>query len=251
MPRNRTNRQNPVLDFHAGRISALPPPDREPSRFAAHGQVQNHRLSAVRLSGPTCCGRGPSAVRGQYRDAPFHACTRSNTPATSRHCAAEPCKVDLESPRKARGAHLESTTKFRRKRAPVAELESSANPQPGKAALPSARFPACGFWRLSSRQMVLLSSNSSASRACKGAVTHVSSPHDEWKTHTSQRGHADRLDHRPVWSLPDRMCQPVFVLNCPRNYRRAAQIFFTTDEHGWTRILQPLSVFISVHPWLT
>ena len=51
---------------------------------------------------------------------------------------------------------LESTTKFRRKRAPVAELESSANPQPGKAALRSARFPACGFWRLSSRQRVVL-----------------------------------------------------------------------------------------------
>jgi len=55
------------------------------------------------------------------------------------------------------GAHLESTTKVRRKRAPVAGLESSANPQPGKAvALRSARFPACGFWRLSSRQMVAL-----------------------------------------------------------------------------------------------
>ena len=35
--------------------------------------------------------------------------------------------------------------------------ESSANPQPGKAALRSARFPACGFWRLSSRQVVVLS----------------------------------------------------------------------------------------------
>src|SRR2546430_15030608 len=55
-------------------------------------------------------------------------------------------------------AHLEITTKVRRKRAPVAELESSANPQPGKAALRSARFPACGFWPLSSRQMVVLSS---------------------------------------------------------------------------------------------
>src|SRR5438876_2896968 len=56
-----------------------------------------------------------------------------------------------------RRAHLGSTTKVRRKRAPVAELESSANPQPGKAALRSARFPACGFCRLSSRQMVVLS----------------------------------------------------------------------------------------------
>src|SRR5205814_8408762 len=54
-------------------------------------------------------------------------------------------------------AHLESTTKLRRKRAPVAELESSANPQPGKAALRSARFPACGFGRLASRQLVVLS----------------------------------------------------------------------------------------------
>src|SRR5438477_2123984 len=36
-----------------------------------------------------------------------------------------------------------------RERLPVAELESSANPKPGKAALRSARFPACGFWRLS------------------------------------------------------------------------------------------------------
>ena len=55
------------------------------------------------------------------------------------------------------GAHLGSTTKVRRKRAPVAELESFANPQPGKAALRSARFPACGFWRLSNRQLVVLS----------------------------------------------------------------------------------------------
>ena len=55
------------------------------------------------------------------------------------------------------GAHLESTTKVGRKRAPVAGLESSANPQPGKAvALRRVRFPACGFWRLSSRQMVAL-----------------------------------------------------------------------------------------------
>src|SRR5438128_9109494 len=177
--------------------------------------------------------------------------TRAGGTSACSFSFRQPVSARLMAARQAGAAHIESTTKFRRKRAPVAELESSANPQPGKAALPSARFPACGFWRLSSRQMVLLSSNSSASRACKGAVTHVSSPHDEWKTHTSQRGHADRLDHRPVWSLPDRMCQPVFVLNCPRNYRRAAQIFFTTDEHGWTRILQPLSVFISVHPWLT
>ena len=49
---------------------ALPPADREPSRFAAHGQAQQHRLFAVRPSGPTCCGRGPSAVRGEYRDVP-------------------------------------------------------------------------------------------------------------------------------------------------------------------------------------
>src|SRR5947207_10989842 len=54
-------------------------------------------------------------------------------------------------------AHLDTPTKVRRERASVAELESSANPQPGKAALRSARFPACGFWRLSSRQMVVLS----------------------------------------------------------------------------------------------
>src|SRR5439155_7570169 len=54
-------------------------------------------------------------------------------------------------------AHPETTTKVRRKLAPVAELESSANPQPGKPALRSARFPACEFWRLSSRQMVVLS----------------------------------------------------------------------------------------------
>src|SRR5947207_15574125 len=46
-------------------------------------------------------------------------------------------------------AHLDTPTKVRRERASVAELESSANPQPGKAALRSARFPACGFWRLS------------------------------------------------------------------------------------------------------
>src|SRR5439155_181062 len=49
-----------------------------------------------------------------------------------------------------RWAHLlETTTKLRRKGAPLAELESTANPQPGEAALGSARFPACGFWRLS------------------------------------------------------------------------------------------------------
>src|SRR5205823_3458905 len=54
-------------------------------------------------------------------------------------------------------AHLDTPSKVRCKRAPVAELESSANPQPGKAALRSARFPACGFWRLSSRQLVVLS----------------------------------------------------------------------------------------------
>src|SRR5947207_8060597 len=54
-------------------------------------------------------------------------------------------------------AHLDTPTKVRPKRAPFAELESSANPQPGKAALRSARFLACGFWRLSSRQMVVLS----------------------------------------------------------------------------------------------
>src|SRR5438034_6009214 len=54
-------------------------------------------------------------------------------------------------------AHLDTPTKVRPKRAPFAELESSANPQPGRAALRSARFPACGFWRLSSRQKVVLS----------------------------------------------------------------------------------------------
>ena len=46
-----------------GRILMLPPADREPSRFAAHGQAQKHRLFAVRPSGPTCCGRGPSALQ--------------------------------------------------------------------------------------------------------------------------------------------------------------------------------------------
>src|SRR6266536_2339060 len=34
---------------------------------------------------------------------------------------------------------------------------SSAKPRPGKAALRSARFPACGFRRLSSRQIVVRS----------------------------------------------------------------------------------------------
>src|SRR6266568_2390549 len=45
-----------------GGILVLPPTDREPSRFAALGQAQKDRVFAVRLSGPTCCGRGPSAV---------------------------------------------------------------------------------------------------------------------------------------------------------------------------------------------
>src|SRR5205807_10004617 len=91
-------------------------------------------------------------------------------------------------------AQLDSTTKVRRKRAPIAELESSANPQPGKATLRSARFPACGFWRLSSRQMLVLSSNFSASRAWKGAVTPVSSAHNERKTHTDRsRSHAQKF----------------------------------------------------------
>src|SRR5947207_9990930 len=62
-------------------------------------------------------------------------------------------------------AHLDTPTKVRRERASVAELENSANPQPGKAALRSARFPACGFWRLSSRQMVVLSRSSLFSKA--------------------------------------------------------------------------------------
>src|SRR5437762_13868470 len=54
-------------------------------------------------------------------------------------------------------AHLGAPPMVGRERAPVAELGSSANPQPGKAALRGARFPACGFWRLSSRQTVALS----------------------------------------------------------------------------------------------
>jgi|SRR5438128_622656 len=49
---------------------ALPPTDREPSRFAALGQAQKDRVFAVRLSGPTCCGRGPSAVRGTFEMRP-------------------------------------------------------------------------------------------------------------------------------------------------------------------------------------
>ena len=58
--------------------------------------------------------------------------------------------------RKRSRADLETTTKVRRKLAPVAELESCANPHPGKAALRSKRFPACGSWRLSTRQMAVL-----------------------------------------------------------------------------------------------
>src|SRR5204862_5635649 len=83
-------------------------------------------------------------------------------------------------------AHRESITRLHRKRAPVAELESSADPQPGKAALRGARFPACGFWRLSSRQIATLSSNPRASRAWKGAVTPVSSAQNGGKTHISE-----------------------------------------------------------------
>src|SRR5438552_7195419 len=65
----RSNLESTLRCPH-GRILALPPADREPSRFAAHGQAQKHLVFAVRPSGPTCCGRGPSAIRGQYRDAP-------------------------------------------------------------------------------------------------------------------------------------------------------------------------------------
>src|SRR5205814_2607409 len=71
------------------------------------------------------------------------------------------------SERQEKGAHLDTPTKVRRERASVAELESSANPQPGKAALRSARFPACGFWRLSSRQMVVLSRCAPRLRTCQ------------------------------------------------------------------------------------
>src|SRR5262245_1429661 len=46
-----------------------------------------------------------------------------------------------------KGAHLDTRTTMCGKPATDAELESSANPQPGKAALRSTRFPACGFWR--------------------------------------------------------------------------------------------------------
>src|SRR5213592_3173460 len=62
-------------------------------------------------------------------------------------------------PARPRRAHrdLDTPTKVRRKQAPAAELESAAKPQPGKAALRSVRFPACRFWRLSSRQMVAVS----------------------------------------------------------------------------------------------
>jgi len=42
--------------------------------------------------------------------------------------------------------------------------------------------------------MVVLSSNSSASRAWKGPVTPVISAHNEGKTHTSQRGRAATTD---------------------------------------------------------
>ena|SRR6266516_1812059 len=65
----RSNLESTLRCPH-GRILALPPADREPSRFAAHGQAQKHLVFAVRPSGPTCCGRGPSAVRGQDRDVP-------------------------------------------------------------------------------------------------------------------------------------------------------------------------------------
>src|SRR5207249_534097 len=50
-----------------GDALALPPTDREPSRFAALGPAQKDRIFAVRLSGPTCRGQGPFAVRGIYQ----------------------------------------------------------------------------------------------------------------------------------------------------------------------------------------
>src|SRR5207248_81493 len=47
------------------RISALPPPDREPSRFAAGCLARRRRgFSKERFALAACCGRGPSAVRG-------------------------------------------------------------------------------------------------------------------------------------------------------------------------------------------
>src|SRR5438128_4286616 len=64
-------------------------------------------------------------------------------------------------------AHPDSTTtEVRLKRAPFPELESSVNPQPGKAALRIARFPACGFWWLSSRPMPVLS-------RCAGSINRL------------------------------------------------------------------------------
>src|SRR5256885_5066289 len=42
-------------------------------------------------------------------------------------------------------------------RASLTELESSVNPQPGKAALRRARFPARAYWRLSIRPIAVLS----------------------------------------------------------------------------------------------
>ena len=57
-------RQKCLVGGHLeGRVGlALPPPDREPSRFAAPGQAPKDRPVAIPLIGPTCCGRG--TVRG-------------------------------------------------------------------------------------------------------------------------------------------------------------------------------------------
>ena len=41
-------------------------------RFAAGSLARRRGAFPERLGPPTCRGRGPSAVRGQYRDAPLH-----------------------------------------------------------------------------------------------------------------------------------------------------------------------------------
>src|SRR5438034_6659500 len=121
-------------------------------------------------------------------------------------------------------AHLDTPTKVRPKRAPVAELESSANPQPGKAALRSARFPACGFWRLSSLQMVVLSrcAHDGESADSLLVLRVVCGYHFACRRKVGRHGERDHLGRR-------------FFLIISAAERRLASVFACGiwPSHGW------------------
>src|SRR5437016_3441904 len=74
-----------------GPISALPTPDHERSRFAAQGQAQKQGLSAVHLSGPTCCDRDRPRSGGRIETRPDGG-GRANLTRRLRHETAI-CKI--------------------------------------------------------------------------------------------------------------------------------------------------------------